>query len=323
MALFNRRALLATATGAALARPAVAQGWPTRPVRIINPWPPGGPGDQIIRPIAELMQTSLGQPVVIENRPGANGTLGANLVANAPPDGYMLYFAHTGAMTISPLVQPRLPYDPIRSFTPITQILAQGSVLAVRSGLPITTTQELIDYARARPGELNLGSIGIASTTHLFGELLAKRAGVRFTHVPYPGAAPLVTDLLAGRVDFSLLGLPAIAPHAEAGTLRILGITSAKPPRTMSDMPTINQTLPGFETESWYGILGPAGLPENVVTALHRALVTAIRSETITSLFARDSYEPVGNTPQEFAARIRRDLQLYGELVRELGIRID
>jgi tripartite-type tricarboxylate transporter receptor subunit TctC len=323
MALLTRRTVLAGVAGAALARPVLAQGWPTRPVRIVNPWPPGGPADRIIRPIAALVQAAIGQPVVIENRPGANGTLGANLVAIAPPDGYTLYFAHTGAMTISPVVQSRLPYDPLKDFTPVTQILAQGSVLAVRSGLPIRTTQELIDYARARPGELNLGSIGIASTTHLFGELLAKRAGVRFTHVPYPGAAPLVTDLLAGRVDFTLLGLPAVAQHAEAGTLRILGISSARPPRMMPNMPTINQTLPGFETETWYGILGPARMPENVVQPLHRALVAAIRSEEIGSLFARDSYEPIGNSPQEFAARIRSDLATYGELVRQLGIRID
>ncbi|NDG49835.1 MAG: tripartite tricarboxylate transporter substrate binding protein, partial [Rhodospirillales bacterium] len=207
--------------------PAQTTAWPQRPIRIINPWPPGGPGDQIIRPIAARIQESLGQPLVVENRAGANGTLGANLVATAPPDGYTLYFGHTGALTISPVVQSRLPYDPIRDFTPITQILGQGSVLASRASLPVTTAQELIDYARARPGEVNLGSIGIASTTHLFGEMLAAAAGIRFTHIPYPGAAPLVTDLLAGRVDITLLGLPAVAPHIASGQVRALAITSA------------------------------------------------------------------------------------------------
>lgn len=317
----ERRRVLALPLGV-LAAPAQAQSWPQRPIRIVNPWPPGGPGDQIIRPIAMKLQESLGQPLVVENRPGANGTLGAGLVATSPADGYTLYFAHTGAMTISPAVQPRLPYDPIRDFTPITRILGQGSVLAARAGLPVTNAQELIDYAKARPGEVNLGSIGIASTTHLFGEMIAAAAGIRFTHVPYTGAAPLVTDLLAGRVDITLLGLPAVAPHVQSGQVRALAITSARPPRIAPDMPTLNRTLRGFETESWYGMLAPAHLPPEIQARLHREFAAAILSPEISALLIRDSYEPVGGTPEEFAHRIRSDLDAYRAIARRLELTV-
>jgi tripartite-type tricarboxylate transporter receptor subunit TctC len=307
---------------AALPLPALSQAWPQRPIRIVNPWPPGGPGDQIIRPIASRLQETLGQPIVVENRAGANGTIGANLVATAPADGHTLYFGHTGALTISPVVQSHLPYDSIRDLTPITQILSQGSVLVSRASLPVATAQELIDYSRARPGEVNLGSIGVASTTHLFGELIAAAAGIRFTHVPYPGAAPLVTDLLAGRVDISLLGLPAVAPHVASGQIRALAITSARPPRIAPDMPTLSRTLPGFETETWYGMLGPARLPPEILAKLHREFAAAIRSPEISAILVRDSYEPVGNSPEEFGTLIRRDLETYRGLVRRIDLRI-
>lgn len=317
--LLPRRGLFG-ALGATLAMPALAQdAYPSRPIRIVNPWPAGGPADLIIRPVAAKLQEAMAQPVIVEARPGANGTIGAQHVARSAPDGYTLYFAHIGALTISPAVQ-RLTYDPLRSFTPLTLVLTLGSLICTRAGLPVTTTRELIEYARARPGQINFGSIGIGSTTHLFGELFQQRADVRFTHVPFQGAAPVVTEMLAGRIDMSLLGVPAVAPHMAAGTIRGISITSARPPRSMPNLPTVNQVLPGFETETWYGILGPAGLPREIAARLNRELVTIIRSREISDLFVRDSYEPVGSTPEEFAARIERDLALYTGLARRAGL---
>jgi len=315
----HRRSLFG-ALGASLAFPAIAQdSYPTRPIRIINPWPAGGPADLIIRPMAAKLQEAMGQPVIVEGRPGANGTIGAQAVAQAAPDGYTLYFAHIGALAISPGVQ-RISYDPIRSFTPITLILTLGSLLCTRATLPVTTTQEFIDYARARPGQVNLGSIGIGSTAHLFGELFQQRAEVQFTHVPFQGAAPVVTEMLAGRIDASFLGVPAVSTHMAAGTIRGISISSARPPRSMPNLPTINQVLPGFETETWYGMLGPAGLPPAITQRLNRELVSIIRSPEISDLFVRDTYEPVGSTPEEFAARIQRDLTLYTGLARRAGL---
>lgn len=315
-----RRRGLFGALGSALALPAIAQdSYPARPIRIINPWPAGGPADLIIRPIAAKLQDAMGQPVIVEARPGANGTIGAQVVAQAPPDGYTLYFAHIGALTISPAMQ-RISYDPIRSFTPITLVLTLGSLLCTRATLPVTTTREFLDYARARPGQVNFGSIGIGSTTHLFGELLQQRAGVQFTHVPFQGAAPVVTEMLAGRIDASFLGVPAVSTHMTAGTIRGIGISSVRPPRAMPNLETINTVLPGFETETWYGMLGPAGLPPAITERLNREFVSIIRSPEITDLFVRDTYEPIGSTPQEFAARIQRDLELYTALARRAGL---
>lgn len=320
--VLSRRALLG-GIAAAWTAPRMLhaqEAWPSRPIRIVNPWPAGGPADLIIRPIATKLAEVLGQAVVVDNRPGANGTIGALHVAQSPPDGYTIYFAHIGALTISPWVQ-RLAYDPIRSFTPITHILSQGSLLCTRAGLPVTDLRGLIAHARANPGRINFGSIGIASTTHLFGELFQQAAEVQLTHIPYQGAAPLVTDMLADRIDMSFLGAPAVAPHMASGRIRGIAITSARPPRSMPDLPTVNQVLPGFETETWYGMLGPAGLREDILRRLNRELVAIIRSPEITDLFVRDTYEPIASTPEAFAERIRRDLELYGGLVRRAGLR--
>jgi tripartite-type tricarboxylate transporter receptor subunit TctC len=317
----TRRLLLAATAG--LATPALAQpAWPTRPIRLINPWTPGGPADTVARPLALRLSETLGQPMVMENRAGANGTIGMAFVARAPADGYTLFFSHVGPVAISPVFASNLPYDPVRDFAPVTQLVSGPIVLVVRPDVPATTVQELIAFARSRPGEVSYGSVGPASTTHLAGEMLAMMGQVQMLHVPYAGAAPVVTDLLGGRIHFAFLNFSGALAQMEAGRLRAIAVSTERRSTKLPNLPTVAETLPGFEVNSWYGVMAPAGTPAPIVDRLHREFATALRTPEIGNALEAQGFGIEATTPAQYAEKIRSDLQRWGELARATGIRI-
>jgi tripartite-type tricarboxylate transporter receptor subunit TctC len=318
----TRRALLA-ATGGLIAAPALAQqAWPTRPIRLINPWAPGGPADTVARPLAQRLSETLGQPMVMENRAGANGTIGMAAVARAPADGYTLFFSHVGPVAISPVFSSNLPYDPVRDFAPVTQLVSGPIVLVVRPDVPASNVPELLAYARANPGQVSYGSVGPASTTHLAGEMLAMMGNVQLLHVPYPGAAPVVTDLLGGRIHFAFLNFSGALAQMQAGRLRAIAVSTERRSTKLPDLPTVAETLPGFEVNSWYGVMAPAGTPQPIVDRLYRDFAAAIRSPEISAALEAQGFGIEATTPDQYAAKIRTDLQRWGELARATGIRI-
>jgi tripartite-type tricarboxylate transporter receptor subunit TctC len=311
MSDITRRTLLA-ATAGLVATPALAQGdYPARPIRLVNPWTPGGPADTVGRPVAQKASESLGQPVVMENRPGANGTIGATHVARAAPDGYTLFFSHVGPVAISPNFASGLQFDPIRDFTPITQLVSGPIVLVVRPDVPARTVPELIELAKRQPGQISYGSVGPASTTHLAGEMLALMGNVQLLHVPYQGAAPVITDLLGGRIHFAFINFSGAIAQMQAGKLNVIAVST---PRRSVKLPDV--------VNSWYGIMGPRGLPQPIVDKLYTAFAAAIRSPAISSALEAQGFGIEATTPDQYAQKIRDDLRRWGELQRATNIRI-
>ena len=317
-----RRPLLLSALALAGAPPAAAQdvAWPTRPIRMINPWTPGGPADVVARPITVKLSEVLGQPVVLENRPGANGMIGAGLVAAASPDGPTLLFGHVGPIAISPATQARMPYDTLRDFAPVTQVVSSATALVVRPGLPVRTVPELLDYARAHPG-VTYGSVGPGSTTHLAGEMLQLMGRAPFTHVPYQGAAPVMTDLLGGRIDIAFLNVAGVLPQIAAGGVRGIAVSTLRRAAALPDLPTVSDTLPGFEVNSWYGVLAPAAVPQPIIDRLYREIAVILRTPEITRLMNQNGLDVEASTPAEFRAKIEQDLRRWAEVVRAVGLR--
>jgi tripartite-type tricarboxylate transporter receptor subunit TctC len=316
----TRRAALASAA-ALTATGARAQAWPTRPIRLINPWTPGGPADTVARPLANKLSEALGQPVVIENRPGANGTIGANVVARAAPDGYTLFFSHVGPIAISPKFST-VPYDPQKDLAPITQLVSGPIVLLVRPDIPAHSVSELLALARANPGEYSYGSVGPGSTTHLAGEMLALMGHVQMLHVPYQGAAPVVTDLLGGRLHFAFLNFSGALAQVQAGGLRAIAVSTERRVSALPDLPTVAETLPGFEVNSWYGLMAPAGTPRPILERVYEESVAAFRAPEIATGMRSQGFDTVLSTPEQYADRIAADLARWGELARATGIRI-
>jgi tripartite-type tricarboxylate transporter receptor subunit TctC len=317
------RRLLLGAGAALAAAPALAQQpWPNRPIRLINPWPPGGPADTVARPLANKVGEAVGQPMVMENRPGANGTIGAAAVARAAPDGHTLYFSHVGPIAISPAFASSLPYDSVRDFAPVTQLVSGPIVLVVRPDVPARSVPELLELAKRQPGQISYGSVGPASTTHLAGEMLAMMGGVQLLHVPYQGAAPVVTDLLGGRIHFAFLNFSGALAQMQAGKLNAIAVSTERRAARLPDLPTVAETLPGFEVNSWYGIMAPAGTPGPIVERLHREFASAIRSPEITGMLQAQGFGIEATTPEQYAQKIRDDLKRWGDLARATGIRI-
>lgn len=317
----RRTLLLAAATLAAPRAPRAQDGWPNRPIRVINPWTPGGPADLVARPILAKMSEALGQPMVLENRPGANGTIGAEFVARAAPDGYTLLFSQAGPNALAPATNPRLPFDPIRDFSPITRLVSAPLVLFVRSDSPIRSVPDLIAAARARPGALSYGSVGPGSTTHLAAEMIAQMADVQMLHVPYQGAAPVATDVLGGRLDFAFLNVSGVTGHIQGGRVRGLAVTTLTPSAALPDLPTMHATLPGFEVNSWYGLMGPANLPAPIVERLYREATAALRAPDVDSFLRQNGLGPDGSSPQQYTEQLRTDIARWTDLARRAGLR--
>ncbi len=298
---------------------ALAQAWPSKPIRLVIPWPPGGPAEALARTVTAKMSEVLGQPFIIDGRPGANGEIGTALVAKAPPDGYTILMSHLGPTAISPSLKA-LPYDPLKDFEPITQIIAGPTLLVVRNGLPVKSVKELIAYAKANPGKLTYASVGVASTTHLAGEMLNVLAGINTLHVPYKGSTPAITDMMGERVDFAFFGISGSMQQAKAGQIRMLGISTLKRSPNFPEIPAVAETVPGFELNSWYGMMAPAGTSKAVVIRLQQEVAAAMKKPDVAEWMKQNGLDPVGSTPEEHAAHIRAEIAKYAKAVKDAKV---
>ena len=302
---------------AALSTGAMAQAWPNKPIKLVVPWAPGGPSDALARTVFNKVTESIGQPFVLESRPGANGEIGTAIVAKAAPDGYTLLLSHLGPTAISPSLRKDLPYDPLKDLEPITQVSAGPTLLVARNGLPVKTVKELIDYAKANPGKLSYASVGIASTTHLAAEMLNVAAGINTLHVPYKGSTPALTDMIGERVDFAFFGISATLQQARAGQVRLLGISSLKRSPNFPDIPAVGETVPGFELSSWYGLMAPAGTPRAIITRLSQEVAAAEKKPDVQEWFKSSGLDPVTSTPEEHAAYIRSEITKWAKAIKD------
>jgi tripartite-type tricarboxylate transporter receptor subunit TctC len=322
--MVSRISALAFATVAALfAASASAQPYPNKPVRLINPWTPAGPAELLTRIIGAELQKSLGQPFVVENKPGANGTIGATFVAKSAPDGYNILFSHVGPMAISPAVVEKMPYDTLKDFAPITQVASGSLVLLVRNDIPITNLKELVAYGKANQGKMSCGSVGPASTSHLACELFNMLGGVQTIHVPYKGSAPVITDMLGGQISISFLNIAGVKPQLDAKQLRPVAVTTLRRSAVLPDLPAMNDTMPGFEVNSWYGMMAPAGTPRDIVLLLQRETAKALKLPEVVDKLKQFGLDPVGNTPEEHAAQLRVDLDRWGKVAKAAKIKVD
>jgi tripartite-type tricarboxylate transporter receptor subunit TctC len=302
-----------------------AQSYPTRLIKLVVPNPPGGPSEIVIRTLAERLSSSLGQSVIVENRPGgANGAIGAMSVARADPDGYTLLFTNPGPMVVAPAVYKNLGYDPTKSFAPIATIFSSPQVLAVNPAVTAKTVQELLAFAKTNPGKINFASPGYGSQPHLLGEMLKLIAGIDLVHVPYRSAALAVTDLLAGQVQMEFETMPLLLPHIEAGKLKALAIADATRNPQLPDVPTtIESGMPTLQATFWSGVLAPAGTPESTVDKLNAAINEILKSKEIEAILARLSAKPKIGSPQDFAAFLAAESQKWTAVVNAAGIKAD
>jgi tripartite-type tricarboxylate transporter receptor subunit TctC len=320
----RRSLLLGTAALATLpALPALAQG---KPIRLIVPYAPGGPLDVTARALAERVKDTLGT-VIIENKPGAGGNLGADLVAKAAPDGTTIGLAAVATHAINPWLFSKIPYDAVRDFAPITQMVRVPNVLVMNAEtaqrLNIHTLADLIAYAKANPAKLNYGSGGNGSAGHLAGEMFKKAAGIFAVHIPYSGGNPAQLALLSGQVDFNVDNLATAAANIKAGKLKALAVTTAQRSKALPEIPTLGETLKGFEIDTWWGLVAPAGTPADVVQRLNKAFTDALRAPETQTRFAQLMAEPVPTSPEQFAAFIKKELARYEPVVKASGARVD
>ncbi len=318
--MHNRWAwLIAGLLGAAVC---AAQDYPGKPVRMIVPFAAGGGTDFVARIVGQKLHETLGQPLVIDNRGGAGGAIGTELVAKAAPDGHTLLLGSAGPLAIQPGLSARLGYDPVRDFAPITLVTSMPFVLVAHPSLPVKNARELIALARAKPGQLNFGSSGSGATTHLATELLKMLAKIDAVHVPYKGVAPALADLMAGQVHFMSGDLNTVLPPVKAGRLRALAVTGAKRSPLVPDLPTIAESgVPGYAASGWFGVLAPAATPRNIIARLNALIVQGIATTDTRERLAALGGEVVGNTPEEFAAYLRDDLAKWTKLIRVIGLK--
>ncbi len=317
--------VVAVVVAAGAAAPALhaADAYPVKAVRfIVGPGPNSGT-DIVARAIAQRLTERLGQSVIVDNRPGAGGTLAVAAVARAAPDGYTVLFS-SGSLVIHPALYRKLPYDLVRDLAPIMLIGIVPQVLAVHPSLPAKNVRELVALAKSRPGQINYGSGGVGSTNHLAGELLQSMAGIRLTHVPYKGAGPAAVDLIAGQIDMLFTSAVNALQHSRNGRVRALAVSTAKRSTALPDVPTVAESgVPGYESMTWYGLLAPSGTPREAIDRLNRETAMVIKLPDVLSRFAADGVEPAVGTPEQFAALIKVELARIARIVREANIRIE
>jgi tripartite-type tricarboxylate transporter receptor subunit TctC len=314
--------VLSCILAALLAAPAWAQSWPSKPIRVMVPFPPGGSTDIVARIVAQKLEKPLGQALVIENRGGAGGTIGAAIGAKAAPDGYFLTFGSTSTHVVAPAVYPKLDYNPAKDFAPISLVAVTPYLLAVNPNVPAKNVQELVALMKAQPGKLNYASAGVGSTTHLAMEMLKNVSGTYALHIPYNGNGPAGTALVAGQVEILFGSLPAMLGHTRAGRVRPLAVGTPKRSPSLPDVPTVaEQGYAGFDASLWLAFFAPAGTPQPIVERLHREIVASVAQQDTRDALDKAGAEPITSTPAELAAMIRDGVGKYAKVVKAAGIK--
>ena len=304
--------------------PVQAQTFPARPIRIVVPFPAGGPSDYAARVISQRLPESLGQQVIVDNRPGGAGAVGAEIVARAPADGYMLLIANVGMLSVSPHLIAKLPYDTLRDFAPITNVIGGPSYLVVHPSLPVKNVKDLVALAKQRPGELAYGSAGAGQISHMNGELFRILAGVNLLHVPYKGTAPILPELIGGQTALTFSTAIEVIQFAKQGRVRLIAVTGKQRSPAAPETPTVDESgVPGFEALNWNGIVGPAGLPRDIVNRLNRDIVRALGIAEVKERIAQQGNYPIADTPEQFTAYIKLEYDKWARVVKQAGIKPD
>lgn len=316
--------VLLAVLGMLMAAPVWAQSYPTKPVRIVAPFPPGGVADVLARALAPELQAALGQQVIVDNKPGAGGNIGAEIVAKAEPDGHTLLLASAGILTINEFLYAKMPFDPAKAFAPITVVGDMPNIVVVHPRAGVATLKELIDKAKAQPGKLDFGSAGNGTTTHLAIVLLEQAAKVKLAHVPYKGAAPAVQDLVAGQIDGLVDNPPLVLPHIKSGAIKALAWAAPQRMAILPDVPTAAEAgLPGFEASSWFALVAPAGTPKEIVARLNAEAAKILKDPKMAEQFTQRGIRLVGNSAEEFAVFIPKERARWGEIVKASGVKLE
>jgi len=317
-----RMSLLAAAAFAAASFAtftAAAQSFPQRPVRFVVPYAPGGSTDTLARSMGTRMSELLGQQVVVDNRPGANGDIGMTIVARAPADGYSIVLGYIANLAIGPSLYDKMPYDPVKDFAPITQVAGAPNIFVLHPSLPAKTFKEFLGYAKANPKKVSFASAGVASVGHLTGELLNELAGTDMQHIPYRGSGQAVTDLLGGHIKVMISGMSSTLAHVRSGKLVAIAVTSAKRSPSAPEVPTIGETFPGVEASAWYGVLAPAGTPKPVVARLNADIHKSLQDPAVEKRLANVGFEITYGTPEQFSAYIKSEIKKWAKVVKASG----
>ena len=301
-----------------------AQHFPTKPVRIVAPFAAGSTIDIIGRIISPRLHEALGQPVIVENRPGAGGMIGVDYVAKSVPDGHTLVIGALGPLAMNPALYPKTPFDPVKDFAAVSLLATGPVVIAVHPSIPAHDIKELVEFARKRPGQLNFGSPGVGSSPHLTGELFKLITKTNIVHVPYKGNAEAITDLIGGQLSMVFTGVPPVVPLAKAGKVRLLATTGKERMANLPDVPTIKEAgITGADVLIWYGVVAPAGTPKDVIVRLNREIVKAMNTPDVRDKFAQQGVDPAASTPEEFAEFIRTEVARWGKVIRTAGIKLE
>ena len=310
------------ALGALASHPVLAQAYPAKPIRLVVPFPPGGSTDIVARIVAQKLSERLGQQVVVENRGGAGGTIGTEVVAKAAPDGYTLVLGTTSTHVVAPSVYGKIGYDPVKDFAPVSLVAVTPYLLVVNPSVNVKSLSEFVAYVKARPGKLNYASAGTGSTTHLAMEMLKSAAGLYIVHIPYNGNGPAGTAVIAGQVEMLFGSLPAVLPHAKSGRVRALAVGTPKRSPSLPDVPTVAESgFPGFDASLWLAVMAPAGTPAPVVDRLHREILAAIGAPDTADALNKAGAEPITSTPAELSAMVRNGIDKYAKVVKQAGVK--
>ena len=319
----NQKIVIAMVLASCAALPVQAQTWPAKAVRVVMPFPPGGAADTLIRPLTVKLADALGQQFVADARPGANGNIAAEIVARAAADGYTLMFGNS-SLPISVSLYDKLSFDVLKDFTPVSLVAMTPSVLVVHPSLPVRSIKDLVALAKKQPNKLNFASGGVGNTMHLAAALLDSMAGIQMTHVPYKGAGPAIVDVIAGQCDMVFVNIAPVLGHIRAGKAVPIAVTSKTRSTVLPEVPTVAESgMPGYESTTWYGFLGPAGLPREVVTKLNAAIVSAVAGKDLRERYIALGAEPETSTPEAFATLIRNDIPAWAKVVKAAGAKAE
>ena len=324
MKRFLFQALLALGLAGALLPNSLAQGYPNKPIRLIVPFPPGGGNDVIGRIIAQKLTERFGQQVVVDNRAGANGIVGLQALMQAPPDGYTIGVAAAGPMAVNPSLYDKLPYDSLKDFAYVTNMVIFPLILITHPSVPVKTTQELVNLAKAKPKQIFFATPGSGNSAHLAGELLNSMANIQTVHVPYKGQGPAMADLVTGQVQMMFASIPSVLAQVKSGQVNAIAMGSAKRVPSLPDIPTLSESgVPGFEAYSWVGILAPAKTPKDIITKLNKEIVDILKQKDVADMLNQQGALPVGDTPEQFAAYVKAEINKWGAVVKSANIKAD